>query len=104
MRTDVPLIVPVDRNPRGGWDIDLPDQHARVRCETLDDAKRVAFLRAAHGHACTVVVRDAYHRVLDEEFIASDDDIAPQSAPHGRAPLTVVRSTRLSARRRRERR
>ena len=102
MRTDVPLIVPVDRNPRGGWDIDLPDQHARVRCETLDDAKRMAFLRAAHGHACTVVVRDAYHRVLDEQFIAGDDDMEPLTAPP--RPLIDVRRKRLSARRRGERR
>lgn len=102
MRTDVPLIVPVD--PAGGWDVELPDQHASVRCETLDDAKRVAFLHAAHSRACTVVVRDAYHRVLEEEFIASNQDVAPASAPQGRGPHTVVRRQRLSARRRGERR
>ena len=96
MRTDVPLIVPVD--PAGGWDVELPDQHARVRCETLDDAKRVAFLHAAHSHACTVVVRDAYHRVLEEEFIASDRRRARVSATrsrpaHRRSPYTLICTT-----------
>ena len=93
MRTDVPLIVAVDRNAAGGWDVELPDRRARVRCETLDDARRVAFLRVAHSHACTVVVRDAYHRVLDEEFIAGDTDAAPQSPTQGRGPHTVVADT-----------
>jgi hypothetical protein len=95
MRTESPLIVSVERNPRGGWDIEFPEQHTRVRCETLDDAKRVAFLSAAHSRACTVVVRDAYHRVLDEVFVSGDQDLAAPAAPKGRRRLTIRRRERL---------
>ena len=58
-----PLAVRVDRNGRGEWG------REPVTCETLDDARRVAYLCAAHRRPCEPIVCDAYHRVLDHEFI-----------------------------------
>jgi hypothetical protein len=40
-----------------------------VSCATLDDAKRVAYRRAADRPPCELIVRDAYHRVVDRELI-----------------------------------
>ena len=57
----------VDFIPQGGWEVDIDD--ARITCETLDDARRIAFLKAAHRHPCELVVRDAYHRVIEREHI-----------------------------------
>jgi hypothetical protein len=61
--------VRVDRNQHGGWEIVLPDQTDHVICATLEDAKRIAHLCAAQRHPCELIVRDAYHRVLDHEYI-----------------------------------
>ena len=47
----------------------MPDQRERVTCETLDDARRVAYLCAARRRPCELIVCDAYHRVLHHEFI-----------------------------------
>jgi hypothetical protein len=58
----------VDRNGHGEWEVALPDQREPVTCETLDDARRIAYLCAAHRHPCELVVRDAYHRVLEHDY------------------------------------
>ncbi len=71
MTSDTSLTVCVDRNQRGGWEVALPDQSERIRCETLDDARRIAYLRGAHRRPCELIIRDAYHRVLDCEHIES---------------------------------
>jgi len=63
-----PLTVNVDHDRHGAWEVELPDGSERVVCETLEDAKRVAYLCAAPRHPCELVVRDAYHRVLHREF------------------------------------
>ncbi len=65
----VPLTVNVDRGCRGGWKVDMPDQHKPVSCETLGDAKRIAYLYAAERQPCQLVIRDAYHRVVRRELI-----------------------------------
>ena len=68
------LRVNVDHDRHGGWEVEFPDRSEQVVCETLEDAKRVAYLCAASRHPCELVVRDAYHRVLLREFIGGDDD------------------------------
>jgi hypothetical protein len=40
-----------------------------LRLETLDDARRVAYLCAAHRSPCELIIQDAYHRVLERELI-----------------------------------
>jgi len=93
------ITVHVDCTPRGAWEVELPDRAEHVRCETLDDAKRIAYLCAACRHPCELIVRDAYHRVLHREFI-DGDGLVTDSVPHGREPLSLRRLRRLAARRR----
>jgi len=67
-----PVEVLVARNERGGWEVAVPAGDARLTCETLDDARRVAYLCAARTGPCEVIVHDAYHRVLYRELIDGD--------------------------------
>ena len=67
-----PRTVRVELNRRGEWEIQLPNEHRRVACETLEDAQRVAYLNAAHHRPCELIVCDAYHRVLRHELIAGE--------------------------------
>ena len=69
MLADPRRTVRVDPDPRGGWDVTVPDRPARWRCNTLDDARRQAFLCAARRLPCELVIQDAYHRVIDREII-----------------------------------
>ena len=62
----------IERNRRGGWDVELSDRHERARCETLDDARRVAYPCGAHARPCELIVRDADQRVLYHEPIDAD--------------------------------
>ena len=63
------ITVRVDLNRHGGWEVALPDQRELITLETLDDARRVAYLCAAHGRPFELIVCDAHHRVLHHEFI-----------------------------------
>lgn len=62
-------VVSVDRGWHGDWEVTLPDGRTCVTCETLDDARRLAYLHAARILPCELVIRDAYHRVVDHEII-----------------------------------
>ncbi len=49
-----------------GWEVVLPGEQP-VTCETLDDARRVAYLCGAHARPCELIVRegrDHVHREL----------------------------------------
>jgi hypothetical protein len=63
----------VRQRMRGDWAIELSGQREPICLETLDEARRVAYLTAAHGHPCELIVQDAHHRALEHEFI---DDVA----------------------------
>jgi hypothetical protein len=63
-----PMTVRVDFNGHGTSEIVLPE-HERVTCKTLDDARREAYLCAEHRRPCELIVRDAYHRVLQRELM-----------------------------------
>ena len=69
------MTVHVDMNPRGVWEVEVPERPSRVVCESLADAKRVGYLCAERRYPCELVVRDAYHRVLSREFIESAGDV-----------------------------
>jgi hypothetical protein len=60
--SSLPLIR-VDMDGHGHWDVVSSDPETRVVCASLDDARRVAFGRAARRR-CELVVCDAYHRVV----------------------------------------
>jgi len=46
-----PVTVRVEHNASGSQ-VTLPDDSRRVTCETLDDARRIAYLCAAHTRRC----------------------------------------------------
>ncbi len=53
----------------GGWQVSMPADHGPLRCENLDEARRVARECVAGGRARELIVYDAYHRVLERELI-----------------------------------
>jgi len=66
----------VDFDGQGGWEVDLDE--SRIMCASLADARRIALLKAAHRRPCELVVRDAYHRVIEREHI---DAVSGASSP-----------------------
>lgn len=64
-----PATVRVDHNPRGAWAVALSGQTAPVTCETLEEAKRLAYLCAVRHRPCELITCDAYHRVLRRKII-----------------------------------
>jgi hypothetical protein len=60
--SSLPLIR-VDMDGHGHWDVVPSDQQTDVVCASLDDARLVAFGRAAR-RPCELVFCDAYHRVV----------------------------------------
>lgn len=63
-----PITVHVEQNA-SGWQVTLPNDSRRVTCETFDDARRVAYLCAAHTRRCELIVHDSRHRRFHHEFI-----------------------------------
>ena len=64
-----PVTVRIDRTGRGAWEVAMPNQRERVTCETLEDARRVAYLCVVPGRPREVIVCDAYDLVLHHEPI-----------------------------------
>ncbi len=73
------VMVRIEPNRRGGWTVARPAPLVALRCETLDDAHRLAYLSVADTLPCELIVRDAYHRVLRHELI----DARLEDAPNG---------------------
>jgi hypothetical protein len=69
MNSQSPITLCIDPDGRGAWDLMISGDMEHVSCATLDDAKRVAYRRAADRRPCELIVRDAYHRVIDRELI-----------------------------------
>jgi hypothetical protein len=69
MNSQSPITLCIDPDGRGAWDLVISEDREHVSCATLDDAKRVAYRRAADRRPCELIVRDAYHRVIDRELI-----------------------------------
>jgi len=78
-RSAAAATVRVEHSANGGWKVELPDRHELVKCETLDDAQRVAYLCAAHTQPCELIVQDAYHRVVQRQLIDHQPIIADSS-------------------------
>jgi len=64
-----PPEVRVDRGHSGGWEVLLPDGGIYVVCDTLGDARRHARSAAGRRHPCEIVIRDAYHRVIERQSV-----------------------------------
>jgi hypothetical protein len=67
-----PTTVRVDLSARGAWEIVLPGQRERVMCQTLDEARQLAYRCAGERRPCELIVCDAYHRVVHHELIDGD--------------------------------
>ncbi len=59
----------VDLDGRGTWEVAIPDRPDHLVCQTFADARRVAYAYATRRRACELIVRDAYHRVLQRELL-----------------------------------
>jgi hypothetical protein len=95
-----PIIVRVQHHPRGRWEVLTPGRPGRISCETLEDARRIAYLPVAHGHHCELIIRDAYNRVMEHELIDGHDG-APtnsQSPAPKKEALPFSNRTRLPCR------
>lgn len=68
------VTISVHRILRGRWEVLLSGRREPITCETLDEAKRVAYLTVVQSHPCELVVHDAYHRVIDRELIDGHHD------------------------------
>lgn len=65
------ITICIDRNGHDVWEVAVPAAPAPVRCETFDDARRVAYLYVAHRRACELIIRDADRRVIGRERIGA---------------------------------
>jgi hypothetical protein len=65
--------IDVHADHRGGWEVSVPGRPAaHVRCDSLDEAERVARRYARRKQPCDIVVHDAYEHVLRRELVAPD--------------------------------
>ena len=67
-----PMTVRVEPTVRGTWEITVADQADGLTCKTMDEASRIARRCAADRRPCELIVRDAYHRVVDRELLGSE--------------------------------
>jgi hypothetical protein len=70
------LVICIQRTVRGRWKVLGVGRRETIVCQTLDDARRVAYLAVAHAHPCELIVRDAHHRVVRRELIAGREGSA----------------------------
>jgi hypothetical protein len=83
------LTVRVLLNPRGQWEVVLPGRRRPFRCQSLEEAERVAYSFAARRRPCEIVVHDAYHRVLLRDVInGSPPSGSPGRGRPARSPLS----------------
>jgi hypothetical protein len=75
MENSPSITISVDPDGRGAWEVTVRNEH--VACRTLDDARKVAYRSASSRRPCELVVRDAYHRVIQRTVIAEDRAAAP---------------------------
>ena len=74
--TPVPVIR-VERARRGRWRVVLAGGNGVATCETLADARRLAYLSAGRCRPCELVVRDAYDHVIADELLTAGDERRP---------------------------
>ncbi|MCA1690191.1 MAG: DUF2188 domain-containing protein [Actinobacteria bacterium] len=69
-QAETTMVVRVDIDPRGGWQVRLPGQRP-IRCATREEAERAARRGCAEARrASEILVRDAYGRVMDRRTLA----------------------------------
>ena len=81
-----PITVRVEHNARG-WQVTLPGDACRVTCETFDDARRIAYLCAAHTRRCELIVHDSRDRHLHHEVIEGHIPHRTRRRSRGAGPM-----------------
>jgi len=66
------ITVWVDPDGRGAWEVTVRNELSHVPCGTLDDARKVAYRSASGRRPCELIVRDAYHRVIQRTVVDED--------------------------------
>jgi hypothetical protein len=61
----------IDHDRHGEWEVELPDEVSPVVCDSLAEARRIAYRQAARRQPCELVILDAYHRVAHRELVAN---------------------------------
>lgn len=61
--------IDVTRIAGGAWEVDLEERGAAVVCETLEEARRVAYLYAARLRECELIIRDEEAHSIRRELI-----------------------------------
>src|SRR4029079_7980560 len=78
------ITVSVDPDGRGAWEVTVRNELSHVACGTLDNARKVAQRSPSGRRPSELIVRDAYHRVIQRTVIDAE------RAGTGRAQRTVV--------------
>ncbi|MGZ4184706.1 MAG: hypothetical protein ACXVUE_15895 [Solirubrobacteraceae bacterium] len=78
-----PTTVSIDPDGRGCWEVALTRDGGHIACKTLDDARRVAYRSAGQDRPCELIVRDAYHRVIERRVLDADRDCPAESTASG---------------------
>jgi hypothetical protein len=58
-----------------GWELALPGRERHITCETLEDARRIAYLCCAHVRPCELIVHEGRDR-LHTELIGDIPSVA----------------------------
>jgi hypothetical protein len=66
------ITVCVDGDANGTWRVWIPGTPDVARCADLGEARRLASTWAADHRPSERIVRDAYHRVLEDELLERD--------------------------------
>lgn len=80
------VTIRVQRTPLGRWEVLVPGRRKGIICDTLDEARRVAYLAVAHKRPCELIVHDALHRVVHQELIAGHQTASSSSPHYGKQP------------------
>ena len=83
-----PIVVRVQHALGGRWEVVLPDRRRGITCETLDEARRIAYLAVTRVRPCELIVRDAYHRVAHREVINARENRPTTAQPPSPDPAT----------------
>jgi hypothetical protein len=93
------VTIRVQRTLRGRWEVVVPGRRKGIICDTLDEARRVAYLAVAHARPCELIVYDARHRVVHQELIAGHQTASSSSPHRGKQPKPSLAAPAISPRR-----
>jgi hypothetical protein len=83
---EAPVIVRIQHDSDGRWNVTAVGAQRPISCETLDDARRVAYLSFAHAHRCELIIRDVERHVLHRELIQARRALWPTEGPRQQLP------------------